>query len=137
MGTPRDAATRPSRLGPKGRRFKSDRPDALDEACTGYDRAVKLYVCWGTWRSPTPLVGGGNPHPCGRAHEALQEAGHDPDVVRSYGWRVLPGVFNMTSGRRKVKELTGQLEVPVLVTDDEEVIVGTCEIVAWAASNPA
>lgn len=43
----------------------------------------------------------------------------------------------MTSGRRKVKELTGKFEVPVLVTDDTEVIAGTREIVAWAASNPA
>ncbi len=98
---------------------------------------MKLYVCWGTWRGSTPLVGGGNPHPCGVAHEALLEARHDPEVVRSYGWRVLPSVFNMSSGRRAVKELTGRFEVPVLVTDDEAVISGTQEIVAWAAANPA
>ncbi len=98
---------------------------------------MKIYVCWGTWRGSTPLVGGGDPHPCGHALAALQDAGHDPDVVRSYGWKALPGVFNMTSGRRKVKELTGQLDVPVLVTDDEEVIAGTGEIVAWSARNPA
>ena len=34
---------------------------------------MKLYVCWGTFRSPRP---GG--HPCGNAHEALKEAGWKP-----------------------------------------------------------
>ncbi len=98
---------------------------------------MRLYVCWGKWRGSTPFVGGGSPHPCGVAHQALLDASHDPEVVRSYGWRVLPSVFNMTSGRRAVKKLTGQIEVPVLVTDDEEVIVGTNKIVDWATSNPA
>ena len=64
---------------------------------------MKLYVCWGTF--PTPRPGG---HPCANAHKALREAGHDPEVVRSYGWTVLPDTpFNQTLGRKRAKELTG------------------------------
>jgi hypothetical protein len=97
---------------------------------------VKLYVCWGTWTRPTPVIAD-HPHPCGVAHSALEEAGYDPKVIRSYGWEALPGIFNMTPGRRKVKELTGDVEVPVLVTDDDQVVAGSQEIAAWARSNPA
>jgi len=42
---------------------------------------MKLYVCWGTFQIPRP---GG--HPCGNAHKALVAAGHDPEVVRTYGF---------------------------------------------------
>lgn len=97
---------------------------------------MKLYVCWGTWRRPTPLVAK-DPHPCGVAHHALKDAGHDPDLIRSYGYDVLPGIFNLTPGRRKAKELTGEVTVPVLVTDDDQVVAGSHEIKAWAEANPA
>ena len=97
---------------------------------------MKLYVCWGTWRRRTPIVGEG-PHPCGVAHEALEEAGHDPKVVRALGWKALPGVFNMTPARREVKKLSGSSDVPVLVTDDGEVVAGSEEIASWARANPA
>jgi hypothetical protein len=97
---------------------------------------VKLYVCWGTWTGATPRpFRRAETHPCGAAHEALKEAGHDPEVVRCYGWVALPGVFNLTPGRRKVKKLTGEVTVPVLVTDDEEVVAGSSEIVAWAGRS--
>jgi hypothetical protein len=97
---------------------------------------MDLYVCWGTWTSPTPLVGGGNPHPCGAAHQALKDAGHDPKVKRAFGWVALPELLNQTPGRRKVKELTGEMTVPVLVTGDE-VVQGSEEIATWARANPA
>lgn len=97
---------------------------------------MKLYVCWGTWRRPTPLIAK-DPHPCGVAHEALEEAGYEPDVERCYGWVAMPDLLNATPGRRKVKELTGELSVPVLVTDDEQVVAGSQEIVDWARGNPA
>jgi hypothetical protein len=98
---------------------------------------MKLYVCWGTWKGATPPpFRRADSHPCGVAHQALQEAGHDPDVVRCYGWEALPGVFNLTPGRRKVKELTGDVTVPVLVTDDGDVVAGSSEIAAWAERNP-
>ena len=95
---------------------------------------MKLYVCWGTF-TKTPRPGG---HPCGNAHRALREAGHEPEVIRSYGLATLPdGIFNRTSGRREAKRLTGKATVPVLVTDDGEVVSESERIVAWAREHPA
>ena len=94
---------------------------------------MKLYVCYGTFTA-TPRPGG---HPCGNAYRALKEAGHDPDVVKSYGLAVLPAFLNNTKGRREVKELTGEFTVPVLVTDTGEVIKDSSAIVDWAERNPA
>jgi hypothetical protein len=93
---------------------------------------MKLYVCWGTFSTPRP---GG--HPCRNAHEALREAGHDPEVIKSYGLAILPGPFNATEGRREAKRLTGRYTVPVLVTDSGEVVADSKNIVAWAQRNPA
>jgi hypothetical protein len=90
---------------------------------------MKLYICWGTF--PSPLRPGG--HPCRNAYHALKEAGHDPELVKSYGLGPLP---DMTSGRKEVKELTGQSWVPVLVLDDGEVIQDSKNIVAWAKQHP-
>ena len=47
---------------------------------------MSFYVCYGTFGSPRP---GG--HPCGNAYKALKGAGHDPEVVKTYGWGALPG----------------------------------------------
>jgi hypothetical protein len=93
---------------------------------------MKLYVCYGTFGSPRP---GG--HPCGNAYKALREAGHDPEVIRSYGLGPLPGIFNRTRGRQDVKKLTGSYMVPVLVTDDDEVVSDSEKIVEWAQAHPA
>ena len=95
---------------------------------------MKLYVCWGTF--PNPLRPGG--HPCGNAYHALKDAGYEPEVTRSYGLMLLPDKpFNETAGRREAKRLTGSSTVPVLVTDDGEVINESKKIVAWAKANPA
>jgi hypothetical protein len=94
---------------------------------------MKLYVCWGTFKT-APRPGG---HPCGNAYHALKDAGHDPQVIRAYGWGILPEALNNTKGRREVKELTGNVWVPVLVTDDNTVVQGSREIVDWATANPA
>jgi Glutathione S-transferase, N-terminal domain len=94
---------------------------------------MKLYVCWGTFGS-APRQGG---HPCGNAHKALQEAGYDPEVIRSYGWGILPDFMNMTRGRREAKKLTGKTAVPVLVTDSGDVISDSTNIIAWAKEHPA
>ena len=91
---------------------------------------MKLFVCWGTFDHP-------GSHPCHVANEALEDAGYDPDVTRCYGWKALPGVFNLSPGRREVKRLTGKLDVPVLVTDGGEVVQGSREIAEWARANPA
>ncbi len=99
---------------------------------------MKLYVCWGTWKRATPRpFRRADKHPCGAAHQALLDAGHDPQVVRCFGWEALPGVFNLTPGRRKVKELTGQVMVPVFVTDKGDVVAESAEIATWARNNPA
>jgi hypothetical protein len=94
---------------------------------------MKLYVCYGTFKA-APRPGG---HPCGHAYQALRDAGHEPEVVRAYGWGALPGIFNATRGRREVKELTGNIWVPVLVADDGTVVQGRREIESWAQANPA
>jgi hypothetical protein len=92
---------------------------------------LKLYVCYGTFGSPRP---GG--HPCGNAYNALTKAGYDPEVKKTYGWGALPDFLN-TKGRKEVKQLTGHAWVPVLVTDDDLVVRGSKEIVAWAEAHPA
>jgi hypothetical protein len=95
---------------------------------------MKLYVCYGTFTT-TPRPGG---HPCGNANRALEEAGYEPEIVKSYGLAILPEIFNKTKGRQEVKELTGgNMSVPVLVTDDGEVIQDSKKIIAWAKANPA
>jgi len=94
---------------------------------------MKLYVCYGTYRS-APRPGG---HPCGKAHEALVDAGYEPEVKRTYGLGLLPDIFNRTPGRQEVKRLTGNYWVPVLVKDDGEAIQGSGEIIEWAKANPA
>jgi hypothetical protein len=94
---------------------------------------VKLYVCYGLFKSPRP---GG--HPCRNAHEALRDAGHDPEVVKSYGLGILPdALVNWTAGRRRAKELTGSTTVPVLELDDGTAIAGSKEIARWAQAHPA
>ena len=91
---------------------------------------MKLYVCWGTFRSPRP---GG--HPCRNAHEALKDAGWNPDVEKAFGLGILGSTLNPT--RREVRRVSGQNMVPVLVTDEEEVITGSDKIAKWARDNPA
>jgi hypothetical protein len=91
---------------------------------------MKLYVCWGTFHSPRP---GG--HPCRNAHEALKDAGWRPDVEKVYGLGILGDTLNPT--RKKIRELTGQNWVPVLETDDGDVIAGSKRIEQWSRDNPA
>ena len=94
---------------------------------------MKLYVCYGTFTT-TPRPGG---HPCGNAYKALREAGHEPEVVRSYGWGLLPDALNNTQGRKEVDRLTGNRWVPTLVLDDGSVVDGSHTIVEWAQAHPA
>ena len=90
---------------------------------------MRLYVCYGTFKGRKP---GG--HPCGTAHEALANAGHEPEVVKTYGCFRTDPIF---PGRRKIKRLTGTYQVPVLELDDGSLIDGTDNIVTWAKANPA
>jgi glutathione S-transferase len=82
---------------------------------------------------PGPLA-----HPCGRAAKALDEAGH------SYEWkRVKGGTLKFwtwpsrASDRTEVERLSGQRNVPILVLDDDEVVVGSGAIARWAQTHPA
>ena len=94
---------------------------------------MKLYVCWGTFTA-TPRPGG---HPCGNAYRALKEAGHDPEVVKSYGWSVLPDALNATAGRKEAKTLTGSNQFPLILTDDGEAISESYNIVEWEMAQSA
>ena len=89
---------------------------------------MKLYVCWGTFQVP-----GARSHPCRNAHKALLEAGYAPEVIKTYSVGALPPV---TRGRREVKRLSGQSWVPLLVTDDGEVVSDSAQIIAWAQQHP-
>ena len=95
---------------------------------------MKLYVCWGTFQTPRPPHG----HPCHNAHKALEDAGHDPEVVKVRGLGIGPRFLHqMTDGRREVERISGQRAVPVLVTDDGEVIADSRGIIEWAEAHPA
>ncbi len=87
---------------------------------------MKLYVCWGTFAPQG--------HPCGKAHAALIDAGHEPEVEKVYGSL---GTDRFFPGRRRIKELTGNSKVPTLVLDDGTVVDGSEKIIEWAGSNPA
>ncbi|HEU4702172.1 MAG TPA: hypothetical protein VFS37_06775 [Conexibacter sp.] len=91
---------------------------------------MKLYVCWGAFRSPWG-------HPCHHALDALRAAGHAPDVVRCYGAAGLPAWANRTRGRREVRRLSGELLVPLLVTGSGELVAGSEQIADWARAHPA
>lgn len=91
---------------------------------------MKLFVCWGLFRTPRPG------HPCRNAWDALRAAGHDPQVIRARGWGLLPARLNRTSGRREVRRLTGSNWVPVLEVGDD-VVSGSKEIAEWAVTHPA
>lgn len=95
---------------------------------------MKLYVCYSAIKNfrHMPRPGG---HPCANAHHALKKAGYKPEVEAVGGLGKPP--LDFTSGRKKVKELTGNSWVPVLVTDDGEIIQDSRKIIAWAQENPA
>lgn len=95
---------------------------------------MRLYVCYGFLKNVT-TTGRPGGHPCGNALKALREAGHEPEVEAVGGLGV--PLLDRTSGRRKVKELTGQAVVPVLQTDDGALVHDSKEIVQWAQTHPA
>jgi len=92
---------------------------------------MKIYVCWTTRAL-------GHDHPCATAYDAVVAAGYEPEVVHARGLGILPAFLNPTQGRREVRERSGGNQmVPALITDDDEFIQGSKEIVAWAEANPA
>lgn len=95
---------------------------------------MKLYVCYTKRELHLPRPGGGG-HPCANAYRELRTAGHDPEVVRTYGFGGLPDALQ-PPGRKLVKEKTGSAWVPALETDEGEWISGSQEIVDWAEKHP-
>jgi glutathione S-transferase len=93
---------------------------------------MKLYVCWGTFPTPRPPHG----HPCRNAYVALRDAGYDPEVIKVQGLGIGPIKIN-SPGREEVERIAGTKVVPVLVTDDDEVITESQRIAEWAAAHPA
>lgn len=86
-----------------------------------------LYTCH-VDRGGVPL------HACKRAHEALDEAGHE------YRTEVLARnrPFGLgTKGRRpELKKLSGQEKLPVLKLPDGSTVNGSGDIMKWARENP-
>ena len=91
---------------------------------------MKLYVCWGSFATPL------HEHVCATAHQALRDAGHEPEVERTLSFGGLPGALQ-TPGRKTVHAGTGSHWVPALRLDDGTWIGGSKAIVAWAKANPA
>jgi glutathione S-transferase len=65
-------------------------------------------------------------------------AGHDPEVIKVRGLGIGPRFLHLvTDGRREVERISGQRAVPVMVTDDGEVVADSPRIVEWAEAHPA
>jgi glutathione S-transferase len=92
---------------------------------------VILYTCemgtsWGGL--PGPLA-----HPCGKAANALEDAGLDYEHRTVKGGTMKLWTWpSRAKDRAEIEALSGQRAVPILVLDDGEVITGSGEIVAWA-----
>jgi glutathione S-transferase len=89
-------------------------------------QAKKLYTC-------EIDRGGPKIHPCRKAHDALDEAGHDYETV-VFDKNKPMGLF--TKGKRPgLKELSGQEKLPVLELTDGSTVAGSGKIVQWAKDN--
>jgi len=89
---------------------------------------MRLYICWST--------AGSAHHDCHKAHQALVDAGHSPEVVKARGQEHL-SPFLQRKVRREVHALTGSYFVPVLVLDDGTALNSPDAIEAWARAHPA
>jgi glutathione S-transferase len=77
-------------------------------------------------------------HPCGKAANALDQAGYEYELKVVGGYRLMPWTWGAREDdRAEVKELSGTNEVPILVLDDGEVISGSSVIARWAREHPA
>jgi hypothetical protein len=77
-------------------------------------------------------------HACGRAANALDDAGYEYEIRVMPGYRLMPWTWGeRRNNRKEVEELTGQINVPVLVLDEGETVVGSGKIVDWAKAHPS
>ncbi len=76
-------------------------------------------------------------HPCGKAANALDNAGYGYEIKVVGGYRLMPWTWGSRDrDRAEVKKLSGTNEVPILVLDDGEVISGSGTIARWAKEHP-
>ncbi len=76
-------------------------------------------------------------HACGRAAKALDEAGYEYEIRDLPGYRMMPWTWGeRRRGRNEVKQLTGQINLPVLALDEGKTIVGSGKIAEWAKAHP-
>jgi glutaredoxin len=77
-------------------------------------------------------------HACGRAAKALDEAGYEYEIRDLPGYRLVPWTWGQRrNARNEVKELTGQINLPVLALDEGRTIVGSGKIAEWAKAHPS
>jgi glutaredoxin len=77
-------------------------------------------------------------HACGRAAKALDEAGYEYELRDLPGYKYLPWTWGeRRRGREEVRDLTGQIDLPVLVLDEGQTVAGSGKIVEWAKAHPA
>jgi len=90
-----------------------------------------LYTCGQKKRGPAAI------HPCAKAGQALDAAGHRYELKVVGGYRLMPWTWGSRDEERaEVRELSGANEAPILVLDDGEVISGSGTIARWAHENP-
>jgi len=91
-----------------------------------------LYTCGQKKLGPGAL------HPCAKAGNALDAAGHEYEIKTVGGYRMAFWTWSRRNAdRAEVKELSGTNEVPILVLDDGEAISGSGTIARWAREHPA
>ena len=87
---------------------------------------MKLYVCWGTFRTDRGILAVRPTKPW-----SLRAT---TEVVKTGGCYRTDPLF---PGRREVKRLTGNYKVPTLVLDNGTIIDGSRNIIEWARANAA
>lgn len=91
-----------------------------------------LYTCG------QKTMGPGFMHPCAKAGNALDAAGHEYEIKTVSGYRLAAWTWGRRAEERaEVRELSGQNDVPILVLDDGDVIAGSGRIARWAEEHPA
>jgi glutathione S-transferase len=80
---------------------------------------------------PAPIA-----HPCARAANALDDAGHNYEWKKVKGGRLKFWTWpSRARDRAEIEQLSGQRSVPILVLDNGEVVVGSGAIVRWAQEH--
>ena len=80
---------------------------------------------------PAPIA-----HPCGRAAKALDDAGHGYELKKVNGGTLKFWTWpTRARDRAEIEQLSGQRNVPILLLDGGDTVVGSGAIVQWAREN--